>query len=98
MERFDVNFEKVSHPDLLGKTKCSNDGFGSTGVQVIKKRKKECPSNFLIANVLDDDDIDRKEENQIDAIVDKPNDDLQITYYQITIDNKIIVSESIIIE
>ena len=114
MERFDINFEKVSHPNLLGKTKCGNDGFGSTGIQVIKKGKKECLSNFLISKVLDDD-IDGKEENQIDAIegeqstadqntckmltmVDKPNDDLQITYYQITVDNKIIVSESIIIE
>ena len=40
MERFDVNFEKVSHLDLLGKTKRSNDGFRSTVVQVIKKGKK----------------------------------------------------------
>ena len=60
MERFNVNFEKVSHPDLLGKTKCGNDGFGSTGVQVIKKAKKECPSNFLFSKVLDDDDIHGK--------------------------------------
>ena len=38
-------------------------------MQVIKKGKKECPTNFLISNVLDDDDdIDGKEENQIDAI------------------------------
>ena len=45
MERFDINFEKVSHPNLLGKTKCGNDGFGSTGIQVIKKAKK---SVFLV--------------------------------------------------
>ena len=116
MERFDINFEKVSHPNLLGKTKCGNDGFGLTGIQVIKKGKKECLSNFLISKVLDDD-IDGKEENQIDAIegeqstadqntckmltmVDKPNDDLQITSEQatVTVDNKITVSESITIE
>ena len=85
---------------------------------MIKKGKKECPTNFLISNVLDDDDdIDGKEENQIDAIegwqstadqntckmltmVDKPNDDLQITSEPatMTVDNKIIVSESITIE
>ena len=54
---------------MLGKTKRGNDGFGSAGIQVIKKGKKECPTNFLISNVLDDDDdIDGKEENQIDAI------------------------------
>ena len=60
MERFDVIFEKVSHPDLIGKTKRLNDGLGSTGVQVIKKAKKECPFNFLISKVLDDDHMTEK--------------------------------------
>ena len=107
----------MSHPDLLGKTKHGNDGFGSTGVQVIKKGKKECRFKFLLSKVLDDDDIDGKVENQIDAIkgeqstayqntckmlamVDKPNDDLQIISEQATmsVDKTIIVSESITIE
>ena len=41
MEKFNANFHRVPDPQLLGKTKCGNDGFGSTGVQVIKKAKKE---------------------------------------------------------
>ena len=40
MEKFIVNFHKVSDPALLGKTKRGHDGFGSTGVEVIKKVKK----------------------------------------------------------
>ena len=39
MEKFIVNFHKVSDPALLGKTKRGHDGFGSTGVEVIKKVK-----------------------------------------------------------
>ena len=40
MEKFNANFHRVSDPQLLGKTKRGNDGFRSTGVQVIKKAKK----------------------------------------------------------
>ena len=38
MKKFDVNFEKVAEPDLLGKT---NDmgGFGSTGKSFIKLKE-----------------------------------------------------------
>ena len=41
MEKFNVNFLTVSDAHLLSRTKRGNDGFGSTGVQVIKKAKKE---------------------------------------------------------
>ena len=113
MERFDVNFEKVSDPELLGKTKRGNDGFGSTDIQVIKRAKKKCPSYFMIPKVLDDEE-EKKEEKKIDdewsnadqntcktlPMVTEPNNDLQITSEQanMTVDNKIIVSESITIE
>ena len=41
MEKFNANFDRVSDAHLLSRTKRGNDGFGSTGVQVIKKAKKE---------------------------------------------------------
>ena len=41
MKKFNVNFHKVSDPTLLGKTKRGHDGFGSTGVEVIKKVKRK---------------------------------------------------------
>ena len=31
MKKYDVIFEKVSDPALLGRTKCGSGGFGSTG-------------------------------------------------------------------
>ena len=31
MKKYDVIFEKVPEPALLGRTKCGSDGFGSTG-------------------------------------------------------------------
>ena len=40
MEKFNANFHRVSDAHLLSRTKRGNDGFGSTGVQVIKKAKR----------------------------------------------------------
>ena len=40
MEKFNANFDRVSDAHLLSRTKRGNDGFGSTGVQVIKKAKR----------------------------------------------------------
>ena len=41
MEKFNLNFHRVSDLHLLGRTKPGNDGFGLAGVQVIRKAKKE---------------------------------------------------------
>ena len=40
MEKFNANFHRVSDQHLLGKTKRGSDGFGLTGVTVIKKFQK----------------------------------------------------------
>ena len=39
LEKYNVNFEKVGERILLGGTKRGSSGFGSTGVNVIKKTK-----------------------------------------------------------
>ena len=39
LEKYNVNFEKVGKRILLGRTKHASSGFGSTGVNVIKKTK-----------------------------------------------------------
>ena len=39
MEKFIANFQRVTGKQLLGITKRGSDGFGSTGVSVIKKKK-----------------------------------------------------------
>ena len=40
IEKFDVNFQKVTKRNLLGITKRGSGGFGSTGMSVIKKLRK----------------------------------------------------------
>ena len=40
MEKYNANFHRVTDKHLLGQWKCGNDGFGSTGITVIKKAKK----------------------------------------------------------
>ena len=37
MKKYNVTFEKVSDPLMLGNTKRGDDGFGSTGVGIRKK-------------------------------------------------------------
>ena len=39
LEKYNVKFEKVSDKNLLGGTKRGSNGFGSTGLRVIKKTK-----------------------------------------------------------
>ena len=41
VEQFDAKFEKVSKRDLLGTTKIVDGGFGSTGMSLIKKARKD---------------------------------------------------------
>ena len=42
MRKFNVKFEEVSEPALLGRTKRGSDGFGSTGTdKMIKKESDE---------------------------------------------------------
>ena len=48
MKTFNVDFQNVSDPAMLGKAKRSHDGFGSTGVQVIKKVKQIQAENEMI--------------------------------------------------
>ena len=45
MRKFNVKFEDVSEPALLGRTKRGSDGFGSTGTdKMIKKESDELES------------------------------------------------------
>ena len=40
IKKYNVTFEKVSDPIMLGKTKRAVDGFGSTGINITKKSKQ----------------------------------------------------------
>ena len=107
MEKFNANFHRVSEKHLLGKTKRGNDGFGSTGVTVIQKVKKD--------NDDDDDNDDDKaiqlttsknhqvivnSEEDVQIIPEKLKNESQITSDEatMTVDNEAVVHESITID
>ena len=77
MEKFNANFHRVSNVHLLGSTKRGNDGFGSTGVQVIKRVKKEdeiklTASDSEFINAFDS-------EEGLQMVTEKSEEILQIT-------------------
>ena len=77
---------------MLGKTKRGNDGFGSTGITVIKKFKKDDDNDEN-----DENDDKTTSENQ-QVIVN--SEDNQVTSKEtiMTVNNKVVVHESITID
>ena len=76
MEKFNVNFHKVSDPALLGKTKRGHDGFGSTGVEVIKKVKESESEIEMITS--EGKQVTVNAEDNLQLITEKAEDDSQI--------------------
>ena len=98
MEKFNVNFHKVSDPALLGKTKRGYDGFGSTGVEVIKKVKE---SESVIEMITSEgEQVTVNLEDNLQVISKKAKDDLQITSEKavMEVNNEVVISESITID
>ena len=107
MEKFNANFHRVSEKHLLGKTKCGNDGFGSTGVTVIQKVKKDDDDD-------DDNDDDKaiqlttsenhqvivNSEEDVQIIPEKSKNESQTTSEEVimTVDNEAVVHASITID
>ena len=85
----------MSHLLLLGSTKRGNDGFGSTGIQLINKVKKEdetqlATSESEFVNALDS-------EEDLQTVPQKSEENLQITCEEavMTVNNEVVVQESI---
>ena len=98
MEKFNVNFHSVSNVHLLGSTKRGNDGFGSTGIQVIKKAQKE---DEIELTTLESEFINAvNSEEDLQTVTEKSEENLQITFEEaiMTVDNEVVVHESITID
>ena len=98
MEKFNANFHRVYNAHLLGRTKRGNDGFGSTGVQVIKKTKKE-DGIHLTTSESEFVNADNSEEG-LQTVPEKSEENLQIISEEavMTVKNEVVAHESIIIE
>ena len=105
IEKFDVNFQKVTKKSLLGITKRRSGGFGSTGLIVIKKTKVDSLSDEEDSNKEEqqifDEAVSKGDNNKPELlqIVKKPEDDLQISSEEaiMKVDNEVVVHEKITI-
>ena len=97
MEKFNANFHRVSDPQLLGKTKRGNDGFGSTGVQVLRKAKKE---DKIQLTTSESEQVTVNSEDYLQMVLEKSEENFQITSEEavMTVNNEVVAHESIIIE
>ena len=97
IKKFNANFHRVSDPQLLGKSKRGNDGFGSADVQVIKKAKKEAEIQLT---TLESEQVTVNSEEDLQMVPEKSEENLQITSEDavMTVNNEVVVHESIIIE
>ena len=81
MKKYDVIFEKVSDPALLGRTKCGSGGFGSTGssgnkifVSTVKDHVIiESASMSVNDKVIIDSDISNIDKINIDSDLSESN-------------------------
>ena len=98
MEKFNANFHKVSNVHLLGRTKLGNDGFGSTGVQVIKKAKKEDETELTTSESEFINAVNSEEDLQM--VTEKSEENLHITSEEaiMTVNNEVVVHESVTID
>ena len=98
MEKFNANFHRVSDAHLLSRTKRGNDGFGSTGVQVIKKAKKEDEIELTTSESEFINAVNSEENLQM--VTEKSEENLQITSEEaiMTVNNEVVVHESITID
>ena len=97
IKKLNAKFHRLSDQHFLGKTKRGNDGFGSTGVQVIKKVKQE---DEIQSTTSEDEQVTVNSEEDLQMVPEKSEKDLQITPEKavMTVNNEIVVHESMTID
>ena len=98
MEKFNANFHRVTDKHLLGQTKWGNDGFGSTGVTVIKKAKKD--DDEIELTTLENNQVIVASEENLQIIPEKSENEVQITSEEaiMTANDEVVVHEFITID
>ena len=80
IEKFDVNFQKVTKKSLLGVTKWGSGGFGSTGLSVIKKTKTD--------SLSDKEESDKEEQEIFDEAITKVDNKVVVTKFDASLGDK----------
>ena len=101
VEKFNASFHRLSEKHLLDKTKRGNDGFGSTGITVIKKMKKDDDDvNEIQSTTSENNQVIVNSEEDLQIIPEKSENESQITSEEaiMTVKNEVVVHESITID
>ena len=98
MEKFNGNVSRVIDKHLLGQTKQGNDDFGSTGVTVIKKAKKD--DDEIELTTLENNQVIVTSEENLQIIPEKSENEVQITSEEaiMTVNEEVVVYEVITID
>ena len=80
IEKFDVNFQKVTKKSLLGITKRGSGSFGSTGLIVIKKTKRD--------SLSDKEESDKEEQKIFDEAITKVDNKVVVTKFDASLGDK----------
>ena len=86
MRKYNVKFEEVSEPSLLGRTKLGSDGFGSTGTdKIIKKYKLENDADVIIESVKMSDKSEESESENDDEIIESVKMSMKKSSLKVTV-------------
>ena len=99
MGKFNANVSRVTDKHLLGQTKQGNDDFGSTGVTVIKKAKKDDDDEIELTTLENNQVIVTSEEN-LQIIPERSENEVQITSEEaiMNVNEEVVVYEAIAID
>ena len=100
MEKINANFHRVIDQHFLGRAKRGNDGFGSTGVTVIKKVDDDNDDNGIQLTTSENNQVIINSEDNLQIIPYKSENELQKTSEEalMTINNEVVVREPITID
>ena len=100
MEKINANFHRVIDQHFLGRAKRGNDGFGSTGVTVIKKVDDDNDDNGIQLTTSENNQVIVNSEDNLQIIPDKSENGLQKTSEEalMTINNEVVARESVTID
>ena len=100
MEKINANFHRVIDQHFSGRAKRGNDGFGSTGVTVIKKVDDDNDDNGIQLTTSENNQVIVNSEDNLQIIPDKSENELQKTSEEalMTINNEVVARESVTID
>ena len=95
LEKYNVNFEKLGERILLGGAKHGSSGFGSTGVNVIKKTKLD---DWVVKST--DEKVNESQDSPVALKNEKTEEQLEIVCEEakMEINDKVVVHEKITID